>query len=325
MISARYLTGCAAFAVAAMVVASPASAIDPARLQAADKTPNDWLTYHGSYKSYHYSALDQINADNVKNLRVAWTHMPGRSTRGLQSMPLVADGVLYYSGSYSRVFALDGATGKLVWSYFPELDEELVAMQTHSPYNRGIALGDGKVFVGTVDGRLIALDMKTGKQVWDTKLVDSQEAHGRLHRRAAGGQGHGHHRQPGRRVDLARPDLRRRRQDRPEEVGILHRRRHRGAPRRPGATNPGAPAVAAAGCPAATTPRPTPSGGAPANPAPLYDWAGADWKTRGPAAGHQSLHEFGHRARSRYRQAEVLSPGAAARRLGLRLRRSASS
>jgi alcohol dehydrogenase (cytochrome c) len=174
-ISARYLTAWAAFAVGVTVLASPASAIDPARLQAADKTPNDWLTYHGDYKSHHYSALDQINADNIKNLGVAWTHMPGRSTRGLQSMPLVADGVLYYSGSYSRVFALDGATGKPIWSYFPELDEELVSMQTHSPYNRGVALGDGKVFVGTVDGRLIALDMKTGKQVWDTRLIDSKK------------------------------------------------------------------------------------------------------------------------------------------------------
>src|SRR5258708_13833579 len=97
VISARYLTGCAALAVAAVVVAPPASAIDPARLQAAEQTPNDWLTYHGGYKSYHYSALDQINADNVKNLQVAWIHMPGRSTRGLQSTPLVAERVLSYS------------------------------------------------------------------------------------------------------------------------------------------------------------------------------------------------------------------------------------
>src|SRR5438552_3514711 len=149
VISARYLTGCAAFSV--MVAMSPALAIDPARLQAAEQTPNDWLTYHGGYKSYHYSALDQINASNVNNLAVAWIHMPGRSTRGLQSMPLAADGVLYYSGSYSRVYALNGATGEPIWSYFPELDEELVAMQTHSPYNRGVALGDDKVFVGTVD------------------------------------------------------------------------------------------------------------------------------------------------------------------------------
>jgi len=119
LIRAKYLAGCAALALAAVAVAPPASAIDPARLQAAEQTPNDWLSYHGGYKSYHYSALEQINASNVNNLEVAWIHMPGRSTRGLQSMPLAADGVLYYSGSYSRVYALDGATGKPIWSYFP--------------------------------------------------------------------------------------------------------------------------------------------------------------------------------------------------------------
>jgi PQQ-dependent dehydrogenase (methanol/ethanol family) len=90
-------------------------------------------------------------------------------------MPLAADGVVYYTGSYSRTFALDGATGNVLWSYFPELDEALVARQTHSPYNRGVALGEGKVFVGTVDGRLIALDAKTGKVAWDTKLQDSEK------------------------------------------------------------------------------------------------------------------------------------------------------
>ena len=99
----KRLTACATIALAsALGHASPAGAVDPAQLAAADQNPNDWLTYHGSYKSYHYSLLDQINADNIKQLAVAWTHFPGRSTRGLQSMPLVADGVLYYSGSYSR-------------------------------------------------------------------------------------------------------------------------------------------------------------------------------------------------------------------------------
>jgi PQQ-dependent dehydrogenase (methanol/ethanol family) len=174
---AHWLSGCAgvAFLAAAGLAPSPAFAVDPQRLVTAEQNPDDWLSYRGGYRSYSYSGLDQINAGNVKSLHVAWQHFPGRTTRGLQSTPLVADGVLYYSGSYSRVFALDGATGKMIWSYFPELDEELISMQTHSPYNRGVALGDGKVFVGTVDGRLIALDMKTGKPVWDTKLVDSQK------------------------------------------------------------------------------------------------------------------------------------------------------
>ena len=101
-------------------LATSAWAIDPSRIEFADKNPNDWLTYHGTYKSYHYSPLDQINADNVEQLKVAWMHQPGRSTRGLQSMPLVADGALYYSGSYSRLFALDGATGRGEVDLLPE-------------------------------------------------------------------------------------------------------------------------------------------------------------------------------------------------------------
>src|SRR6201982_2908436 len=169
-----YLASLASVAIAAALSASTASAqsVDTARIESGGQ--NDWLTYHGSYKSYHYSPLAQINPSNVTNLGVAWIHIPGRSTRGLQSMPLVADGVLYYTGSYSRVFALNGATGEVIWSYFPELDEALIARQTHSPYNRGVAIGEGKVYVGTMDGRLIALDMKSGKLVWDTQLAASQ-------------------------------------------------------------------------------------------------------------------------------------------------------
>ena len=135
----------------------------------------DWTTYHGTYNSYHFSSLDQINTGNVKDLSLAWVHFPGRATRGVQSMPLAQDGILYYSGSYSRVFALDGATGKTVWAFIPELDEDLIKKQTHSPYNRGVALGQGKVYVGTMDGRLIAIDQKTGKKAWDTKLINSKK------------------------------------------------------------------------------------------------------------------------------------------------------
>ena len=171
----RRLAISVALAIGATLVESStfAQPVDTARIEAGGQ--NDWLTYHGSYKSWHYSPLAQINTSNVSNLSVAWIHIPGRSTRGLQSMPLVADGVLYYTGSYSRTFALNGVTGEVIWSYFPELDEALIARQTHSPYNRGAALGEGKVFVGTMDGRLIALDMKTGKPAWETKLIDSQK------------------------------------------------------------------------------------------------------------------------------------------------------
>ena len=224
---ARYLGGCAALAVAAVLSRSRRRAPRTRAALNAEAAMNDWPTYHGTYKSYHYSGLDQINAGNVKNLEVAWMHFPERATRGLQSTPLALDGVLYYSGSYSRVYALDGATGKTIWAYAPELDEELVAKQTHSPYNRGIAIGHGNLYVGTVDGRLIALDLKTGKPVWDTKLVDSKKVtvgftgaplvvKDMVIIGAQGGEWPG-----------ARTDLRRRCQDRREEMGVLHRRRHR--------------------------------------------------------------------------------------------------
>jgi alcohol dehydrogenase (cytochrome c) len=165
-----------ALALGATLAAAPAFAqVSQQQLESANPNPNDWLTYHATYKGYDYSPLDQINTNNVKDLQVAWIHFPGRATRGLESMPLAADGVVYYSGSYSRVFALDGASGKVLWTYFPQLDDQLIARQTHTPYNRGIALGDGRLYVGTVDGRLIALDMKSGKPLWDTKLIDSEK------------------------------------------------------------------------------------------------------------------------------------------------------
>ena len=167
----------AAAVAASMLLGISASAaeVDAKRLAEADKNPNDWLTYHGTYKSWHYSGLDQINAANVKDLKVAWSHVTPRSTRGLQSFPLAVDGMLYYSGSHNQVFALDGATGELVWAYKQKLDEDLVSKQTHSPYNRGIAIGDGNIYMGTLDGKLVAIDMKTGKHKWETPLVDSKK------------------------------------------------------------------------------------------------------------------------------------------------------
>jgi alcohol dehydrogenase (cytochrome c) len=146
------------------------------RIVAADKTDgSDWLTYHGTYRSWQYSPLSQINATNVKGLKEAWSHVASRATRGLQSMPLVADGILYYSGSYNQIWALDGATGEVLWAYKQKLNEDLVSKQTHSPYNRGIALGYGNIYMGTLDGKLVAVDAKTGKLNWETKLVESEK------------------------------------------------------------------------------------------------------------------------------------------------------
>jgi PQQ-dependent dehydrogenase (methanol/ethanol family) len=172
------LLATASLAIMALIaVATPLRAddVDFDKILHAEKNPGDWLTYHGSFKSWHHSPLDQITTENVGQLKVAFIHQPGRTTRGVQSMPLAVDGVLYYSGSYSKVYALDGATGEVKWAYTPELNEDLIARQTHSPYNRGMAVGGGNLYIGTMDGRLIALDMKTGTPAWDTKLIDSEK------------------------------------------------------------------------------------------------------------------------------------------------------
>jgi glucose dehydrogenase len=100
VIKSRQVSVAAAVAAAMLVGMSAnvsAADVDAKRMADADKNPADWLTYHGTYKSWHHSALDQINAGNVKDLKVAWSHATPRSTRGLQSFPLVADGILYYS------------------------------------------------------------------------------------------------------------------------------------------------------------------------------------------------------------------------------------
>ena len=125
------------------------------------------------------ATLDQINADNVGKLKVAFIQQVGRSTRGLETTPLAKDGILFYSGSYSKVFAVNGATGEMLWSFIPKLDEDTVARQTHSPYNRGLAMGFGNLYVGTVDGRLIAIDNSLGDRSVDHSFHFSESVRGR--------------------------------------------------------------------------------------------------------------------------------------------------
>lgn len=164
-----------ALASVCAVAATCLSLSMPSAVRAGDN-PADWPSYN-DYKGWRYSALDQINQDNVAKLSVAWMHQPGDITQGLQATPLAIDGVIYYIGANNRVFALDGATGQELWHYYTELDP-ITAKLFFAAFNRGVAVGDGKVFFGTLDGRMIALDQKTGKKQWATKLVDTKSCNG---------------------------------------------------------------------------------------------------------------------------------------------------
>ena len=285
---ALYLTGLAivVFVATACSMSTSETAGGGGTAAASMTAPGggDWTTYHGTYQSWHYSPLTEINTDNVKRMKVAWVHHPGRSTRGLQSMPLVADGVLYYTGSYSRVWALDAATGKPIWSYFPKLNDDLVAAQTHSPYTRGIAIGMGKVYVGTVDGRLIALDMKTGQPAWDTKLVNSEKltvgftgaplfVKDKVIIGSQGGEWPG--RGPIFGVDAASG---RKVWEFFTVAGTEESKKTWGG--ESWKTGGGGGWMAGAYDPETNT-----VWWGTGNPAPLYDWAGSDWKTAGPRPG----------------------------------------
>jgi alcohol dehydrogenase (cytochrome c) len=136
------------------------------RLRNADKEPENWLHYGGTYRSLRHSPLDQINAKNVTTLQTAWAFNLGTTEWGFQSTPLVADGVMYAIGTNHRVFAIDAATGAERWRYFYE------RKGAGATVSRGLAIGHGHVYFGTNDNNLIALDIATGKEVWRTQVHD---------------------------------------------------------------------------------------------------------------------------------------------------------
>jgi len=160
--------------VASALLACVAHAQPTGASRLTSDDPNNWPMYHRTYESYRYSPLAQINKTNVKDLQVAWVHQSGVVVQGLESTPLVIDGVLYYIASNNRVFALDGATGKEIWHYYTKLDP-VVTTLFFQPYNRGLAAGHGNVYFGTLDGRVIALNMKTGKEAWISTLLETKK------------------------------------------------------------------------------------------------------------------------------------------------------
>ena len=145
--------------------------VDAERIATADARPGDWVSYGRTYDEQRYSPLSQINRSNVSKLGLAFSYATG-TKRGLEATPLVADGTLYTTGAWSRVYAIDAVTGKERWRFDPQVPGAAARNACCDVVNRGVALWKGRVYVGTIDGRLIALDAKTGKPVWETLTVD---------------------------------------------------------------------------------------------------------------------------------------------------------
>jgi alcohol dehydrogenase (cytochrome c) len=141
--------------------------------------PNNWPQYHRSYNAWRFSPLDQITKANVNKLKVAWIHQPGNITHGMQATPIVIDGIMYSISADNNVWAIDAATGKTIWHYTAKLDP-LTKEVFYGSASRGVTVGRGKVFVGTLDGRFVALDQKSGKELWSTQLTNLKTEYGAL-------------------------------------------------------------------------------------------------------------------------------------------------
>ena len=141
-----------------------------------DKSPGDVLTYGLGLKAQRFSPSTKINTRNAADLVPAWTFsFGGEKQRGQEAQALVHDGVVYVTGSYSRVYALDAKTGKQLWAYEHRLPDDI--RPCCDVVNRGAAIYGNKIYFGTLDARIVALDKDTGKVAWNAKFADHKVGH----------------------------------------------------------------------------------------------------------------------------------------------------
>ncbi|EIT71140.1 PQQ-dependent dehydrogenase, methanol/ethanol family [Hydrocarboniphaga effusa] len=157
--------------------ANPAN-VDGARIVAADKEPGNWMSTGRTYDEQRYSPLKKITDQNVGQLGLAWQYKLDYD-RGVEATPIVVDGVMYTTGSFSVLYAFNAATGELLWKGDPQVDRLKAGEFCCDAVNRGAAVWKGKVYVGTNDGRLVAWNAKDGSKAWDIDtVVDRSRSYG---------------------------------------------------------------------------------------------------------------------------------------------------
>ena len=155
-------------------VAAIAAPVTDARLRQADKESGQWLSVGRTQDEQRHSPLTQINTANVAQLGLAW-YADFDTNRGQEASPLMVDGVLYVTTAWSKVYAFDARSGKALWHFDPQVSGAVGIKGCCDVVNRGVAAYDGKIYVGAYDGRLIALNAKTGKPVWQVVTVDQSK------------------------------------------------------------------------------------------------------------------------------------------------------
>jgi quinohemoprotein ethanol dehydrogenase len=158
--------GSSALSAETPTLAAPAAArVNAERLANAAREPDNWFTPGRDVEGTYYSPLDSIDDHNVSRLGFAWEYKLG-TKRGLQGTPVVVDGIMYASGNWGRVYAVDAANGREIWTYDPGVDGQYGRYACCDVVNRGIAVWQGRIYVASVDGYLHAIDAKTGKRIW---------------------------------------------------------------------------------------------------------------------------------------------------------------
>jgi PQQ-dependent dehydrogenase (methanol/ethanol family) len=169
----RVITGavCALSAAVGICAAPGAGRVDDNRLRNADREPGQWLSVGRTYDEQRYSPLTRINTGNVSRLGLAW-YYDLDTNRGQEASPIVVDGVLYVTSAWSKVYAFDARTGRLLWKFDPQVPGQTGIKGCCDVVNRGVAAWEGRIYLGAYDGRLIALDAKSGKQLWSVQTTD---------------------------------------------------------------------------------------------------------------------------------------------------------
>jgi quinohemoprotein ethanol dehydrogenase len=144
--------------------------IDDERIKNAAAEPGNWLSFGRTYEEQRHSPLTQINRETISDLGLAWYKDMG-TNRAQEATPIVVDGIMFFTSSWSRVYAIDAKSGEELWMFDPEVPGEVARKACCDVVNRGVAVYKGRVYVGSLDGRLIALDAATGKEVWEVDTI----------------------------------------------------------------------------------------------------------------------------------------------------------
>jgi len=167
-------SGCTAPAQKAGQTARPAADVDTARIEHADRDAGNWLSVGRTYGEQRFSPLTEINERTVSRLGLAW-YYDLDTFRGIEGTPVVVDGVMYATSAWTVTVALDARTGKQLWRYDPQVPPAWGRFVCCDVVSRGLAVYQGKVIIATLDGRLIALDARTGTPLWTTLTVDNKD------------------------------------------------------------------------------------------------------------------------------------------------------